>query len=321
MTTLRLDDRRIHIDLPGAEAIERFECFGGNCSVLVTGSGPGGTARQAAREAKSRLLAWHCQFSRFDPDSELSRLGRDPRGTVPVSPMMIRFVSAAVRAAERTGGLVDPTLVGEIEKAGYEHHFASQAMPLTEALELAPPRARARPNPASRWRQVSVDPERGTVTRPPGLRLDSGGVLKGLVGDVLAQELSGHRAFAIDAAGDVRFGGSDGLLRPIEVMSPFGGSVLHVFELAQGAAATSGIGKRSWPGPDGRPSHHLLDPATGRPAFTGVVQVTAIASTAFDAELLSKTALLSGAGRTWDWLPYGGLVVYDDGTVEVAEPR
>ena len=94
---------------------------------------------------------------------------------------------------------------------------------------------------------------------------------------------------------------------------------VHVFELSEGAAATSGIGRRSWLGPDGRPAHHLLDPATGRPAFTGVVQATALAPTAVEAEWRAKAAVLSGPGDAGDWLEHGGVVVLDDGTHHITE--
>ncbi len=78
--------------------------------------------------------------------------------------------------------------------------------------------------------------------------------------------------------------------------------------------ATSGIGRRSWLGPDGRPAHHLLDPSTGKPAFTGVVQATALAPTALEAEWRAKAAVLSGPDAAGDWLPHGGVVVRDDGS-------
>ncbi|HEV3056330.1 MAG TPA: FAD:protein FMN transferase, partial [Solirubrobacteraceae bacterium] len=71
---------------------------------------------------------------------------------------------------------------------------------------------------------------------------------------------------------------------------------------------------RAWIGPDGAPAHHLLNPATGRPAFTGVVQVTALAPTATEAETRSKAALLSGPAGAAQWLPHGGVVVLDDGS-------
>jgi FAD:protein FMN transferase len=309
------------VEFSALEAIERFPCFGGRCEVLVTGSGPAGTPLEAAIRVKRGLLAWHEQFSRFEPDSELSRLNRDPRETVPVSPVMTRFVESALSAAAITGGLVDPTLVGELDRAGYSEHFDSMPVPLPLALALAPPRAPGRPNRTAAWRQVKVDRAASTVTRPPGVRLDSGGVVKGMFGDIFAAVLSRHESFAVDAAGDVRFGGAGSLLRPVRVASPFDDSVLHVFDLVTGAAATSGIGKRSWLDTDGRPAHHLLDPATGRAAFTGVVQVTALAGTGVQAEALSKAALLSGAPRARGLLGDGGVIVYDDATFEVIEPR
>jgi thiamine biosynthesis lipoprotein len=311
---------RVYIDAPGLEAIEAFACFGGVCSVRVTGRGRRGSARQAALWAKSVLLEWHAQFSRFDPQSELSRLNRDPRTTVPVSPNMASFVAAALLAAEATGGLVDPTLVSEIEHAGYDRHFDQKPLPLAAALADAPTRSPARPRSDARWRQVSVDLDAGTVSRPPAVRLDSGGLAKGLFADLLAVELDDHQAFAIDAAGDIRFGGVSGTHRPIQVADPFGGPPLHTFQIVRGAAATSAIGRRSWRAPDGSPAHHLLNPATGEPAFTGLVQVTALAPTAAGAEALSKAALLSGPDQAASWLSHGGLIVGEDGLTTLVEP-
>ena len=90
-----------------AEAIESFPCFGGAVTVIVDGPGPGGSPEAAAAAVKRRMLEWNDQFSRFDPDSELSRVNADPRETVPVSPVMGRFVDALLSAAAASGGLVD----------------------------------------------------------------------------------------------------------------------------------------------------------------------------------------------------------------------
>jgi thiamine biosynthesis lipoprotein len=303
-----------------SEAIEQFDCFGGSCAVLVAGSGPAGTAHDAAARVKRRLLAWHEQFTRFSPTSELSRLNGDPRRVVAVSPTMARFVAAAVGTAGATGGLVDPTLVDELESAGYRRDLRWDSLPLSRALLLAPGRAAAQPRAVAGWSEIEVDRAARTVTRPPGVRIDSGGIFKGLCGDMLAGVLGGHASFALDAAGDLRFGGAAGWRRPVRVTNPFDGAFMHVFELAHGAAATSGIGRRSWLDAGGRPAHHLLDPATGCPAFTGVVQVTALAQTGVEAEMRSKAALLSGPSGAMDWLADGGLVVLDDGTFRVVEP-
>ncbi len=306
--------------VPEAEAVERFSCFGGACAVLVEGDGLAWTAARAATYARRRLERWHHQFSRFEAQSELSKLNSDPRRTVPVTPLMARFVEAAVRAAAMTGGLVDPTLVTEIERAGYAQSLDLEQLGPRDLLQLPPRRSPGRPRPEAGWRKVKVDRRARAVTRPPGLRLDSGGIAKGLFGDVLALTLGTHQSFAVAAAGDVRFGGTAQRLRPVQVGSPFDDSILHTFELVSGAAATSGISKRSWIGRDGAAAHHLLDPATGRPAFTGVVQATALAPTGVEAEALSKAALLSGAEEATAWLPHGGLVVYDDSSIDVVAP-
>ncbi len=300
--------------------VRTFPCFGSECTVIVRGSGSLGTAAQAADLVEARLHALHAQFTRFEAGSELSSINADPRDTVEVTPMMARFAEAARSAAAASGGLVDPTLGSEIERAGYARHFDAQPVPLDTALALAPPRRPAGPHPQARWRALRVDRRAGTVTRPAGLRMDSGGIAKGLFADVLAGALFAHASFAVDCGGDLRLGGAEGELRPVLVESPFDGSILHRFERSQGAVATSGIGRRSWLDEAGRPAHHLLDPSTGRPAFTGVVQVTALAPTAVEAEMRSKAALLGGSGRAAWWLPHGGVVVHDDAGYRVIKP-
>jgi thiamine biosynthesis lipoprotein len=297
------------------ELRETFACFGSECTVIVDGPG----AARAVAGAKRSLLEWHGRFSRFKPVRELSRLNADPRVSVPVTPLMRRVVEAAVSAARETGGLVDATLVDEIESAGYDHDLgeAPTSLPLTEAIALAPPRAGAGPSGAARWLGFDADRRAGTVTRAPGVKLDPGGIAKGMFADELAATLAVRDAFVVDCCGDLRLGGTVGVIREVHVESPFDGSTLHTFELRGGGVATSGIGRRAWLGGDGRPAHHLLDPATGRPAFTGVVQVTALAPTAIEAEMRSKAALLSGPDRAAGWLPHGGVVVFDDGSHRV----
>jgi thiamine biosynthesis lipoprotein len=301
------------------EATNTFTCFGGACTVLVDGAGPLGSPPEAVSAATDQLLVWHDQFSRFKPASELAGLNRDPDDRVSVTPIMARFVQAVIDAAELTGGLVDATMLDEIEEAGYkaDHLRASLALPL--ALALAPPRQPGGRHPAERWRSVVVDHEAGTVSRPPGLHFDGGGIVKGLFADVLGEMLVAHDGFAIDCEGDLRVGGAAGVERTIEVAAPFDGSVLHEFALSDGGVATTGITKRSWLD-RGRPAHHLLDPATGRPAYTGVVQVTALAPTAVEGEALAKAALLSGPDGAAGWLRHGGVVVYDDLSHAVIDP-
>ncbi len=150
------------------------------------------------------------------------------------------------------------------------------------------------------------------------MKLDSGGLAKGLLADVLAQRLSGHASFAVDCAGDLAIGGA----AAIAPADPRGEPVRRLARCTRSSCsrtgvATSGIGRRSWLDAHGRPAHHLLDPASGRPAFTGVVQATALAPSALLAEVRAKAAVLSGPRRAPAWLPDGGVLVFDDGSHSV----
>jgi thiamine biosynthesis lipoprotein len=302
----------------GTEASSTFACFGATCAALVSGDGVLGSPLAAVEEVQARLLAGHRRFSRFEPTSELSRLNADPGKAVPVSVEMARFVSAAIGAARGSAGLVDATLLPQLVHAGYERDL-STPVPLAFALPRAPVRRPAGAHPAARWQEVEVDHWARVVRRPPGLMLDSGGIVKGLLADLLGSALATHTSFAIDCAGDLRIGGTARLARPVHVASPFEDRILHTFHVREGGIATSGIGRRSWLDADGAPAHHLLDPASGRPAFTGIVQATALAPSALEAEMRAKAALLVGPDCARRWLPYGGLVVRDDGTYSVLQ--
>ncbi len=296
------------------EHIHSFPCFGGECTVIVADAEHDAQAATAALEARAALLTWHRRFSRFRADSEISFLNRAPYRVVRVSPLMARIVRAGLDAARETGGLVDVTLAAEVVRAGYSDHLEPDCRQTTgEALDGAPARRPAAPRSRSCLDQVTVDVDAATITRPPGLAIDVGGIAKGVFADELARMLDGFDAYAVDCAGDLRVGGRARLPRVVQVAAPDGGVPLHAFTLRAGAAATSGILRRAWRLPDGRPAHHLLDPGSGLPAFTGLIQATALAPTAARAEAIAKAALLSGPKRAASWLAHGGVLVREDG--------
>lgn len=256
----------------------------------------------------------HLRLSRFESRSELSLLNGDPRERVPASPLMIRFASEARRAAELTGGLVDPTLLSLVEAAGYRSSFAAGVPETIRATKGG-----SAEQMSGGWVSLKIDAERGEVIREPGVRLDAGGIGKGLAADLVAEAMREYPVpfFTVNCMGDLRIGGTLEEARQVSVGSPLGdrGPVARI-RVTDGAVATSGITKRSWSDGEER-LHHLIDPTTGKPAETGVIQVSAVASTTTEAEARAKAALLSGPEAASDWLPAGGVVVLDDGSVEV----
>lgn len=293
-----------------------FPCMGTEMRVVVEGRG----GEVAAAGARAWLECADQRLSRFRPTSELCALNADPGDVVPASALLRAAVGAALWAAERTGGLADPTLLAALRRAGYDRSRAGCApAPLAEALAAAPPRQPAAPRPDAAWRRVAVDDVAATVRRPRGVELDTGGTGKGLAADVVAHRLAGRPRFAVDCGGDLRVGGRDAASRPfeVEVEHPLTGEPAAVLWLRAGAAATSGVGSRLWRAPGAGFAHHLLDPATGEPAWTGLLAATALAPTTLEAETLAKWALLSGPQAARRLLaPGGGLLVHDDGEVE-----
>jgi thiamine biosynthesis lipoprotein len=296
--------------------LESFECFGGRCAVRV-GDPDGEAAGSAVEQARRELREAHRALSRFDPDSELSRLNADPRGEVPASPLLRRVVAAALSAGMRSGGLVDATLVDEIEAAGYA---ASRAFDRPSGAGGRLPHRVAAPSPRAGWCEFAVDERAGTVSRRSGVRLDPGGIAKGLMADLVGESLAGFESFAVDCCGDLRIGGSRGRRQLVLVDDPAGGEPLCELLIADGAVATSGITRRAWTTAGGRPAHQIIDPASGEPAFTGVVQATALAPTGLLAETLAKSALLVGPAAAEEHLPFGGVIVEEGGAVRVVEP-
>ena len=267
-------------------------------------------------DVHSRIEEIEAGLSRFRPDSELSALNDDPRPAVPASPLLRRAVAAALWAADRSGGLVDATLLGELERAGYVESFDHERRAdLDAALASAPPR---RPAGPALWRvsdRIGLYEDR-RIVRAPGVRFDPGGVAKGMAADLAAASLPAGVRYAISCGGDLAVGGERAW--DVAVRSARGDAVVHRLRVRGGGVATSGIGARIWRRDDGRYAHHVLDPATGRPAWTGLVAVTAVAGSALEAEVLAKTALLSGPVGARPLLRRrGGVLQHDDGRVEI----
>ena len=278
----------------------------------------------AADREKAFVLEFGRRLSRFRADSDLSALNGDPRLTVPASALLRAAVRAGLWAAECSDGLVEPTLVGALECVGYAvSRDGVTPASLCTALDSAPARRPARPDPASRWRQIVVHDEAGTIVRPRGVMLDTGGTGKGLCADAVACRLGGYARFLVDCGGDIAVGGLGAQFEPyeIDIEHPLSGDRIGRVSVDHGGIATSGLNVRIWRRPDGSFAHHLLDPSTGQPAWTGLIGATALGESALEAETLSKMALLGGPDAARRVLAeHGGVIVHDSGEVETVGP-
>ena len=261
--------------------------------------------RRAAEAVEAVFAREEDRFSRFRPWTELARVNAQAGRWVRVSGPFAALVRYSLHAARETGGLFDPTVLPALEAAGYDRDFDEVLAGARGALHP--------PKPCGRWREVEL---RGRMLRlPAGVGLDFGGVAKGWAVDLAAEAAvdAGLPWAVVNAGGDLRIAGE----------APEGGLDITVEEperpddeavrlrLAAGALATSSVTRRAW-GPE---LHHLIDPRSGAPAATEVLQATVWAPTCAEAEIRSKQALLEGPGAL-ERLP--GVLVLREGPVLIS---
>jgi len=267
-------------------------------------------AKRRLDRAERWLVAYENRFSRFLITSEMSRLNGAGGRPFRASPALFGQVELALSLAQRSDGIFDPTVLRDLEAAGYDRSF-----------ELIAPTGRGRTvtrRPDFSWRDVKMAPSTRTITLPPGTGLDLGGIGKGWAVDRLAAMLG--TPCLVNGGGDVYVGG-----RPpgedawrVGVADPFAPEEdLMVLSCEDRGVATSSTLKRRWRAGDAY-LHHLIDPRTGRPSESDAVQVTAVAATGTLADYHAKVALLLGVEAGLGYLEsepdVEGLMVRTDGS-------
>ena len=301
-------------------AMHHHEFKAMNCTIGFWVAGGGAADAQAAfATAEQAVHAAEHTLSRFLAHSELSRLNAAAgHCAMPVSPLLWDVLSAALTAAESTGGLFDPTVLPALRAAGYDRSFDDLA---GHRLELRAEAGQHRP----RWREIEMRAASRSIRLPAGAAIDLGGIAKGWLADRLADQLAACGPCLVDMGGDIALRGRP----PGEPGWPGGvANPLHpdddlvTLALSDAGVATSGRDFRTWIA-GGTPQHHLIDPVTQRPAITDVLTATVVAQRAAVAEVLATVALLQGAVAGIAWLgsrPAEGLLVLEDATLAMT-PR
>jgi thiamine biosynthesis lipoprotein len=280
---------------PTAELGEvRFAVWGGTAVAVVTDPEGVGRAEALLRE---ELAEFDRVCSRFRADSEIRLLTRRAGAPVQLSPLLAEVLGVALRAAELTDGLVDPTVGRALAELGYDRDFA----------ELPPDRPAVPLSPAPGWWRLRWDSSNRTLVLPRGVELDVGATAKALAADRaaarIAAELGGGALVSL--AGDVSAAGQP----------PPGGWLIAVGDdhdnpdpdsddgptvaITAGGLATSGTTRRRWRS-GGQVRHHIVDPRTGESAPQVWRTVSVAAGSCVDANTASTAAVVLGlAAAAW----------------------
>ena len=195
------------------------------------------------------------RWSRFLPTSELSRLNGAAGKPVIVSADTFSVITSAVDAWEQTDGCFDPTVHDALCVTGYDRTFA-------EVAERADRPGSTSPTPGCA--DIELDPHLCAVRLPVGVRLDLGGIAKGVAADLVVSRLleAGVDGACVNVGGDIRVEGHAPTSEGWIIELAFGGQLRRRVKLAAGAECTSTTTKRRWMTVDGE-RHHIIDPRGG----------------------------------------------------------
>ena len=273
-----------------------------------------GATEDQAQWAIDRLRELERQWSRFLPDSDITRANRAAGTPVAVHPDTLAVVARGVEGWRQTNGLFDLTMLPAVVDIGYSasvlDHSSAPSVP-GRVVGLTS--------------FIGVDYNAGTLTVPATSAIDLGGIGKGMAADIVAEELieQGVTGVAVNLGGDMVAMGtpSNDESWYVGIANPFRpDEQVMQLRIDCGGLATSGTTVRTFTGVDGSLRHHIVNPTTGSSAATELVAATVLASDAATAEIFATAAMMGSALNAVDLIEsvgLAGLFIRSNGDVVV----
>lgn len=242
-------------------------------------------ALRISKQTIEKIEEYEKRFSRFLPESELSRLNS-------VKDMVVstEFMEATQKAFELfkiTKGIFNPLV--QIGRMGYDKDFSkiddSASIKNTEAYDID-------------FETVSLSKETGRITLQEGQKIDFGGFLKGYLAEILCKEIMDQSPLIggaiVNIGGDIHTQGTDadGKTFVFDIFNPVTKEEVSV-SLHNQSLATSGTYKRTWT-ISNAPIHHILDLSGTHNPDSDIVSSSAISPDGSKAEAYAKVFLSLG---------------------------
>ncbi len=275
-------------------AAHEWELWSTRARLVVTDPG---ALDEATARVRMLLDEVEMAASRFRDDSEIRTLTPGADGTVEVSPMLADLLTEALEAARTSGGAVDPTVGAALSALGYDRDIR-----LVESGGTLVARIRQVPG----WHRLRLAGRR--LTLPAGIELDLGATAKAVAADRAAALVAERMGVGVlvSLGGDIATAGPAPLDDwQIRVQDTDAEPHADISLPAGGAIATSSTVRRTWRR-GGETLHHIVDPATGRPAEPVWRSVTVVAATCAVANTAATATIVKGRGGL-GWLTARGL--------------
>ncbi|WP_042349870.1 FAD:protein FMN transferase [Bacillus massiliigorillae] len=290
--------------------IKTFECM--NTTIRLGGLN---SKSETIENLTNYFHSFEHRFSRFMDSSELSTFNNQPVGIpIFVSDELYSIIKEAQFYAERTEYLFNPLIGSRIEELGYDISF--QPHMYKEAREL---------NPFTVHKKgIELLPQSNVIIKHSNEKLDINGIAKGWSVDqakLLAIRAGMEEGF-INAGGDVAIWGDSSQI--VGVSNPLQEELDIISLFVKNAnMATSSPLYRKWKQGD-KDRHHIINGQTGYSITTNVVQVTAIAPTVSEAEVLAKVLCMMPFEEGIKWLTKhfpkrAAIIIREDGKIAISK--
>lgn len=260
---------------------------------VMTLTAYGENARQAVYEAEKEIERLNELLSIGIEESEVSIV--NDSGSEYLSEDTAFLVGRSMELYERTGGAFDITIYPLMEEWGfttqqYKVPDKNKIMELQENVDAS---------------KIEFDAGSKFISLPENVKIDLGGIAKGYTSDKIMKIYEKYNV----AAGIVSLGGNvqvyktktDGTLWKVAVENPDGaGDYLGVISVKDKAVITSGGYERYFE-KDGITYHHIIDPATGYPAESGLKSVTIVSEDGTLADGLSTSLFVMGKEKALEY--------------------
>lgn len=220
-----------------------------------------------------------------DKGSELYEINET--GTGMLTGSAGELMQSALAMCRRTGGALDISIYPVVRAWGFTtgSYQVPEEDTLGELLDHVD------------YTKIQYNDKTGVVSVPDDMKIDLGSVAKGFAGRQAAQYLreNGVDSALLNLGGNVQTVGCkpDGTPWKIAVKDPNGGTPMIVLSIQDQAVVTSGGYERYFE-QDGNTYWHIMDPATGHPAESGLLSVTIVGGDGLVCDGLSTALFVMG---------------------------